>query len=81
MAITLHPPENPQRFRITRTWKGNEYQVFVPFGKDINKARKEAELLDEKLAQRQRAYRLRRELDGLHVLRPNLAWMYPHFCD
>lgn len=45
--------------------------MFVPFGKDINKARKEAELLDEKLAQRQRAYRLHRELDGLHVLRPN----------
>lgn len=69
MAITLHPPENPKRFRITRTWKGREHQRFVPFGKDINKARKLAEELDASLAQRQRAYQLLREMDGLTVLR------------
>lgn len=70
MAVTLHPPDNPKRFRITRTWKGVEYQTFVPFGKDINKARKLASELDESLAQRQRAYQLRREIEGLNVLRP-----------
>jgi len=69
MAITLHPPENPKRFRVTRTWKGLEHQRFVPFGKDINKAWKLAEELDASLAQRQRAYQLLREMDGLTVLR------------
>lgn len=71
MAVTLHPPENPKRFRITRTWKGVEYQTFVPFGKDKNKARKRADELDQSLAQRQRAYQLRREIEGLNVLRPD----------
>lgn len=70
MAVTLHPPDNPKRFRITRTWKGTEHQRFVPIGKDINKARKLAEELDASLAQRQRAYHLRREMEGLNVLRP-----------
>lgn len=71
MAVTLHPPENPKRFRVTRTWKGVEYQTFVPFGKDLNKSRKVADELDQSLAQRQRAYQLRREIEGLHVLRPD----------
>lgn len=71
MAVTLHPPDHPKRFRITRTWKGVEYQTFVPFGKDINKARKIADDLDASLAQRQRAYQLRREIEGLNVLRPD----------
>lgn len=70
MAVTLHPPGNPKRFRITRTWKGVEYQTFVPFGKNINKARKLADELDESFAKRQRAYQLRREIEGMNVLRP-----------
>lgn len=71
MAVTLHPPGNPKRFRITRTWKGVENQKFVSFGKDKRKARRLADELDESLAQRQRAYQLRREIEGLNVLRPD----------
>lgn len=71
MAITLHPPENPRRFRITRTWKRMKFQRYVAIGKNMEKAREQAELLDEQLAQRQRAYQHRRELEGLHVLHPD----------
>lgn len=71
MAITLHPPQNPCRFRVTRTWKGREYQYYIPIGKNLEKARKDAERLDESLAQRQRAYLLWRQLEGLHVLHPD----------
>lgn len=71
MAVTLHPPTNPRRFRVTRTWKGKEIQRYVEIGNDLEKARRQAELLDEQLAQRQRAYQHRRQLEGLHVLHPN----------
>lgn len=71
MGITLHPPENPQRFRVTRTWKKMAFQAYVPIGRDLAKAQKEAQLLDAKLAERQRAYLLRKEVEGLHVMHPN----------
>lgn len=71
MGITLHPPTDPQRFRITRRWRNQEFQAYVPIGKSIEKARKQAQLLDARLAERQRAYLLRMELEGLHVLHPN----------
>lgn len=71
MAITLHPPKNPARFRITRTWKGRSFQWYVAIKGNVEKARKQAEVLDEQLAQRQRAYLLRCELEGLHVMHPD----------
>lgn len=68
MGVTLHPPANPKRFRVSRTWKNQAYQLYVPIGSNLEKARKIAEELDESLAQRQRAYLLRLQTEGLHVL-------------
>lgn len=71
MGVTLHPPGNPKRLRISRTWKNQAFQVYVPIGGNLEKARSIAEELDEKLAQRQRAYQLRLELEGLHIMHPD----------
>ncbi len=71
MGVTLHPPANPKRFRISRTWKNQAYQLYVPIAGNVDKARKIAEELDDSLAQRQRAYLLRLEVEGLHVMHPD----------
>lgn len=71
MAVTEHPPACPVRFRVTRSWKNRKFQSYVPFGKDKEKARLLAQQLDLALAERQRAYLLRREIEGLHVLHPD----------
>lgn len=71
MGVTLHPPANPKRFRISRTWKNQAYQLYVPIAGNVDKARKIAEELDDSLAQRQRAYMLRLETEGLHVMHPD----------
>jgi len=71
MGVTLHPPANPKRFRISRTWKNKAYQLYVPIAGNVDKARKIAEELDESLAQRQRAYLLRLQTEGLHVMHPD----------
>lgn len=71
MGVTLHPPANPKRFRVSRTWKNQAYQLYVPISGNIEKARKVAEELDDSLAQRQRAYLLRLETEGLHVMHPD----------
>lgn len=71
MGVTLHPPANPKRFRISRTWKNQAYQLYVPIAGNVEKARKIAEELDDSLAARQRAYMLRLETEGLHVMHPD----------
>mgnify|MGYP000909674928 CR=1 FL=1 len=71
MGVTLHPPANPKRFRISRTWKNQAYQLYVPISGNVEKARRIAEELDESLASRQRAYILRLQTEGLHVMHPD----------
>lgn len=75
MAVTLYPPSGPYCFRICRTWNGNAIQRYVPFGKDMEKARKEADKIDASLAQRQRAYRMRRDIEGLDVVNADTGLM------
>lgn len=66
MAVTPHPPENPTCWRVYRAWDRRRvvHQHYIPFGRNREKAKREALKLDESLAERQRAHELRKQLTG-----------------
>lgn len=67
MGITVFNDGARQYYRITRAWEGREYQKYVRIDRDRIKARHEAEAIDRRLAERQRASQLRRELPHVRL--------------
>lgn len=60
MAIYAHEWNGCQYLRVVRTWDGQQYQRYIPIDpKKPEKSRKEAEVEDESLRQRQRAFFMR----------------------
>lgn len=66
MSVTAFPPLKPTSWRVYRAWDGKRqvHQHYVPFGRNKSKSRQLADQLDERLAERQRAFQLRLEVTG-----------------